>query len=70
MKRSGAPSKELLMFVLSRRRPEVYSAHRAKSQVSGTTKHLTKLTTAGGGYLRTEIEAIAEVKATDCLGKA
>ena len=28
------------MYVLKRRRPEVYSAHRANSQVAGTTKHM------------------------------
>jgi hypothetical protein len=28
------------MYVLNRRRPEVYSAHRANSQVAGTTKHV------------------------------
>ena len=40
VRRAFEGSDRLLMFVLNRRRPEVYNAHRAKSQVAGTTKHV------------------------------
>jgi hypothetical protein len=40
IRRAFEGSDRLLMYVLNRRRPEVYSAHRAKSQVVGTTKHV------------------------------
>jgi hypothetical protein len=43
VRRAFEGSDRLLMFVLNRRRPEVYSAHRAKSQVAGTTKHMIDL---------------------------
>jgi hypothetical protein len=39
VRRAFEGSDRLLMYVLNRRRPEVYSAHRADSRVAGTTKH-------------------------------
>jgi hypothetical protein len=40
IRRAFEGSDRLLMYVLNRRRPEVYSTHRANSQVAGTTKHV------------------------------
>jgi hypothetical protein len=40
VRRAFEGSDKLLMFVLSRRRPEVYNAHRVKSQVDRSTKHV------------------------------
>jgi hypothetical protein len=43
IRRAFEGSDRLLMYVLNRRRPEVYSARRANSQVADTTKHMIDL---------------------------
>jgi hypothetical protein len=73
VRRAFEGSDRLLMFVLSRRRPEVYSGHQAKSQVSGTTKHAIDFN--DGRWLPRddlrEIETVAEViEAAGGPGKA
>jgi hypothetical protein len=40
IRRAFEGSDRLLMYFLNRRRPEVYSTHRANSRVVGTTKHV------------------------------
>jgi hypothetical protein len=49
IRRAFEGSDRLLIYVLNRRRPEVYSAHRAKSQVVGTTRDMIDFN--GGRWL-------------------